>query len=143
MSASNPFEALQATERGNVTPILHEVTHALERLLDNGEPTVIDLSSLPFAPGELEKLEERLGTGELTATLHALGESRIRETRYPGVWWLEHRNTDDEIVGRYIEITRMPQILMSQDADIQAGRAQLVDALGEHGTGNDNEETLT
>jgi hypothetical protein len=44
---------------------------------------------------------------------------------YPGVWWLEHRNTADEVVGRYIEITRTPEILMSQDADIGAGRAKL------------------
>ena len=143
MSATNPFEAWRATERGNVIPILHEVAHAIDRLLDSDEPTVIDLSSLPFAPGELEKLEERLGTGELTAALNALGESRIRETMYPGVWWLEHRNTDDEVVGRYIDITRTPEILSSQDADIQAGRARLVAALDECDTGNDNEETLT
>ena len=118
-------------ERGNVEPIVHEVAHALDRLLEHDEPTVIDLASLPFGPGELEKLEERLGIGELSAELNALGESRIRETAYPGVWWLEHRNTDDEIVGRYIEITRTPEILRSQDADIQAGRAQLVFVLSE------------
>lgn len=131
MSSTNPFEGLMAAERGNVVPILNEVTHALDRLLEKDEPTVIDLASLPFGPGEIEKLEERLGTGELSAELHALGESRIRETAFPGVWWLEHRNTDDEVVGRYLEITRTPEILMSQDADIQAGRAQLVAALQE------------
>lgn len=131
MSATNPFDKIHAVERGNVEPILHEVAHALDRLLDKREPTVIDLASLPFGPGELEKLEERLGIGELTAELDALGLSRIRETAYPGVWWLEHRNTDDEVVGRYIEITRTPEILKSQDADIQAGRAQLIDALSE------------
>ena len=37
----------------------------------------------------------------------------------------------DEVVGRYIEITRTPEILRSQDADIQAGRAQLVFVLSE------------
>ena len=47
------------------------------------------------------------------------------ETAYPGVWWLEHRNALDEIVGRYIEITHVPEILSSQDADIAAGRARL------------------
>ena len=131
MSATNPLTGLYSTERGNVTPILHEVAHALVRLLKGDEPTVIDLASLPFGPGELEKLEQRLGTGELTARLDALGESLIRETIYPGVWWLEHRNTDDEVVGRYIEITRTPEILRSQDADIQAGRAQLIATLSE------------
>jgi hypothetical protein len=43
------------------------------------------------------------------------------------VWWLEHRNAHDEVVGRYIEITRTPEILSSQDADIVAGRVRLED----------------
>ena len=112
---------------GNVRPILNEILHAVDRLLETGEPTTIDLASLPFGPGELEHLEATLGTGELSAKLDALGASRIRETAYPGVWWLEHRNAHDEVVGRYLEITRTPEILSSQDADIVAGRARLED----------------
>ncbi len=114
---------------GNVRPLLNEVLHAVDRLLDNGEPTIIDLASLPFGPGELEHLEATLGTGELSARLDALGTSRIRETACPGVWWLEHRNAADEVVGRFLEITRIPEILSSQDADIAAGRARLEDLL--------------
>ena len=110
---------------GNVRPILNEVFHALDKLLGTNEATTIDLASLPFGPGELEHLEALLGTGELSAKLDALGTSSIRETAYPGVWWLEHRNAFDEIVGRYLEITRTPEILSSQDADIIAGRAHL------------------
>ena len=110
---------------GNVRPILNEVLHALDKLLGTNESTTIDLASLPFGPGELEHLEALLGTGELSAVLDALGTSSIRETAYPGVWWLEHRNAFDEIVGRYLEITRTPEILSSQDADIIAGRAHL------------------
>jgi hydrogenase-1 operon protein HyaF len=114
---------------GNVRPLLNEVLHAVDRLLETDEPTTIDLAGLPFGPGELEHLEATLGTGELSCTLDALGNSRIRETVYPGVWWLEHRNVHDEVVGRYIEITRTPDILSSQDADIVAGRARLEDQL--------------
>ena len=110
---------------GNVRPLLNEVLHALDKLLETREATTIDLASLPFGPGELEHLEALLGTGELSAKLDALGSSSIRETAYPGVWWLEHRNAFDEIVGRYLEITRTPEILSSQDADIIAGRAHL------------------
>jgi hydrogenase-1 operon protein HyaF len=114
---------------GNVRPLLGEVLHALDRLLETGEPTTIDLAGLPFGPGELEHLEAALGSGELAATLDALGTSHIRETAYPGVWWLEHRNAADEVVGRFIEITRTPEIICSQDADIAAGRARLEDQL--------------
>lgn len=112
---------------GNVRPLLNEVMHALDKLLETNVPTTIDLASLPFGPGELEHLEATLGAGELSAKLDALGTSRIRETAFPGVWWLEHRNAHDEVVGRYLEITRTPEILSSQDADIIAGRARLGD----------------
>ena len=114
---------------GNVRPLLNEVLHAVDRLLASDEPTTIDLASLPFGPGELEHLEATLGMGELSAKLDALGTSRIRETAFPGVWWLEHRNVHDEVVGRYLEITRTPEILSSQDADIVAGRARLGDQI--------------
>ena len=125
MSANESNEARKVPLYGNDRPLLNEELHAIDRLLDTAEPTTIDLAGLPFGPGELEQLEATLGEGELAARLDALGTSRIRETAYPGVWWLEHRNAHDEIVGRYIEITHVPEILSSQDADIAAGRARL------------------
>ena len=129
MTAATEAPARPFPFHGNVRPILNEVLHAVDRLLESGEPTTIDLAGLPFGPGELEHLEASLGTGELSAKLDALGTSRIRETAYPGVWWLEHRNAHDEVVGRFLEITRAPEILSSQDADIVAGRARLEDQL--------------
>lgn len=129
MTSGNDTGARQYPFYGNVRPLLNEVLHAVDRLLESGEPTTIDLAGLPFGPGELEHLEASLGTGELSAQLDALGTSHIRETVYPGVWWLEHRNAHDEVVGRFIEITRTPEILSSQEADIIAGRARLEDQL--------------
>ena len=135
MTSSNEIGVQAKAMHGNVAPILNEVMHAIDRLLDDGIPTTIDLASLPFAPGELEKLEATLGTGELSARLDALGTSRIRETAYPGVWWIEHRNVNDEVAGRYLEITRLPEILSSQDADIMAGRARLQEQFGKASSG--------
>jgi hydrogenase-1 operon protein HyaF len=133
MTLKDPIPSAIPYSRGNVRPLLNEIIHALDRLLNDDEPTAIDLASLPFAPGELEELERALGRGELSAELDALGKSLIRETAYPGVWWVEHRNTEGEVVGRYIEITRSPEILMSQDADIGAGRAKLRDSFEDSG----------
>ena len=110
---------------GNVRPILFEVLHALDKLLREDTSTTIDLASLPFGPGELDTLQAQLGRGELEARLDSLGKSLIYETTYPGVWWIEHRNVNDEIVGRYVEVTRLPDILSSQPADIKAGHARL------------------
>ena len=125
MTAIDDIGVQVETAHGNVRPILNEVLHALDRLIETGAATTIDLAGLPFGPGELDTLEETLGRGELSAQLDALGSSRIQETTYPGVWWIEHRNAHDQVVGRYLEITRIPEILSSQDADIYAGRARL------------------
>ena len=125
MSSLGDIAVTVETPTGNVAPLLNEVRHALQRLLDTGEPTVIDLRSLPLAPGELQTLQDTLGEGEVTATLDALGPSVLQETAIAGVWFVTHRNANDEITGRYLEIVRVPAILEAQDVDMQQGIAAL------------------
>jgi hydrogenase-1 operon protein HyaF len=118
---------------GNVRPILHEVLHALDRLLETGEPTTIDLRAMPFGPGEEERLEEALGTGEITVTLDAMGESRIVECAFPGVWLVTHYNGHDEIMARLIEITEVPEIIRAERRELRTGAERLRRSLaGEH-----------
>jgi len=105
--------------------LLHEIRHALVKLLDDGGNTVIDLRSMPLAPGEEQKLLEELGHGEVYARLHALGPTEIVETRYPGVWVVVHSNNDDEVIGKFIEVCDMPDLLRSQQEDIRHGLEQL------------------
>lgn len=114
----------------NVRPILFEVRHALDALLDKGETSIIDLRSIPLAPGEEEKILKTLGQGEVHARLNALGPSEIYETRYAGVWLITHYNEDESIVSRFIEITRMPDILKSQTEDMSKALTELTQELG-------------
>ena len=114
---------------GNVEPLLHEVRHALRRLASGGDGTVIDLQSLPLAPGDEQRIMEALGTGEVRAELDALGPSVVQETSYPGVWLVTHRNTEQAVIGQFIEVTRMPELLKSQQADIEHGISRLEDEL--------------
>ncbi|HAJ92001.1 MAG TPA: hypothetical protein DCO71_05200 [Gammaproteobacteria bacterium] len=109
----------------NVQPLLHEIRHALVTLLDDGGSTVIDLRSLPLAPGEEQKLLDELGQGEVFARLQALGPSEIIETRYPGVWVVMHFNNDNEVIGKFIEVCDIPDLLRSQQEDIRQGLEQL------------------
>ncbi len=104
---------------GNIPPLLHEIRHALRNLLENGETTTIDLRGLPMAPGEQEQLLEMLGKGEVSIRLDALGKSEIFESRFAGVWLIIHYNSNEEVMGKYIEVTRMPVILKTQTADIE------------------------
>jgi hydrogenase-1 operon protein HyaF len=103
---------------GNVTPVLHEILHALKRLAQSGETTTIDLRAMPFGPGDETRLSTALGRGEVMARLDALGSSQIWETGYPGVWVLEHHNSVGERVAWQVEITRIPTILQTPAEDL-------------------------
>jgi hydrogenase-1 operon protein HyaF len=120
----------------NVKPILHEIRHALEKLLSSGESSIIDLRSIPLAPGEEETIINTLGQGEVHARLDVLGPSEIYETQYTGVWLVTHYNETDSIVSRFIEVTKIPDVLKSQSEDIANALDELSDRLG-------TEETYT
>jgi hydrogenase-1 operon protein HyaF len=115
--------------RGNALPLLHEIRHALARLIEDGESSVIDVQSLPMGPGDLRRLLDALGEGELKAELDVLGKSLVRESRYAGVWIVEHMSGSGEVASRFIEITWVPSILQAQLEDVQKGLAELTGAL--------------
>ena len=124
----------------NVQPILHEIRHALGRLLETGETRIIDLRSIPLAPGEEDTIIDTLCCGEVHAKLNALGPSEIYETRFAGVWLVTHYNEEEEVIGRFIEITRIPDILRSQSEDIGIALATLEQELD---TASDSNRTET
>jgi len=129
MSSLDAIPVTAEVATGNVKPLLYEVRHALKRLANGEDGTVIDLRSIPLAPGEEERIEELLGKGEVRAELDALGPSVVQETSYPGVWLVTHSNTEQVVVGRFIEVTHMPELLKSQQADIEHGISRLEQEL--------------
>ena len=113
----------------NVQPILHEIRHALEELLSSGKTSIIDLRTIPLAPGEEEVILNTLGKGEVHARLDVLGPSEIYETRYSGVWLITHFNENDSVVSRFIEITELPDILKSQAEEMSIALQKLAEEL--------------
>lgn len=129
--STSPFNIQTSNEfTWNVRPILYEVRHALEALLESGETSIIDLRSIPLAPGEEDTILDTLGRGEVHAQLNALGPSEIYETRYAGVWLITHYNEDEAVVSRFIEITVLPEILKSQQEDMSNALTELTQTLG-------------
>jgi len=118
----------------NVQPLLHEIRHALAALLESGKTSIIDLRSIPLAPGEEEAIIEALGKGEIKARLEALGPSDIYETRFAGVWLTSHYNEDHMVVSRFIEITELPAILRSQREDMAGALETLNEELQKQAT---------
>lgn len=118
----------------NVRPILHEIRHALKELLDNGKTSIIDLRSIPLAPGEEETIINTLGQGEVNARLNVLGVSEVYETRFAGVWLITHYTENETVVSRFIEITEIPDILKSQNEDMSNALQALAEDLGKEET---------
>ena len=116
----------------NVKPLLHEIKHALDNLIESGKTTIIDLRSLPLAPGEEDKILNTLGQGEVQAQLDALGVSVVYETEYPGVWIVTHYNDEQNVISRFIEVTTMPEILCSQTEDVMEAYSRLTMDLADN-----------
>jgi len=128
--------ARTGTIGGGVTALLIEIATHLDRLADGGEPTAIDLRSLPMSPTDLEQLREALGRGEVVITLQIDGESTIWETAVQGVWWTEHRDRDGELLAAFIEVARVPGILLVDSDTLRSGaqrlRASVTDVQSRH-----------
>jgi hydrogenase-1 operon protein HyaF len=98
--------------------VLREIAERLAELARTGEPAAIDLRSLPLKASDRSELEDSLGRGDVTATLNVAGTSELWETRYSGVWWVRHLGAGDRIAAERIEISIVPEILVTHGADI-------------------------
>jgi hydrogenase-1 operon protein HyaF len=110
---------------GGVAAVLSEIVGMLEELARGGSPATVDLRSLPMSPTDRSELKSALGEGEVQATLDADGLSTLRETRVSGVWWVEHRDRQGELIAELLEVTSVPQILTSASDEIAAGAREL------------------
>jgi hydrogenase-1 operon protein HyaF len=127
----------------NVKPLLHEIKHALDNLIETGQTSIIDLRSIPLAPGEEDRILNTLGRGEVLAELSALGLSEVIETQYAGVWLVTHYNDENHIISRFIEVTTIPEILCSQTEDIMAAYSSLTLDLDENQETNKSSVEIT
>lgn len=126
-----PIQIKSKISLGTLLPLLHEIRHALNKLLNQQEETAIDLRNFPLSQQDKQTLFQVLGKGEIQAELTALGRSLIWETQLPGLWVVEHYNTDDILLSQSLEITGIPSILIAPPEDIQQGLEQLQDWLKE------------
>ena len=112
---------IEAGLTGNAPPLLRELAEQVKRLLATGEASAIDLSALPLTPADLDWLREKLGTGEISATLQANGESTLNETACPGIWWVTHHNEQGAVTTQLIEVALVPELVKAHPQDVQIG----------------------
>jgi len=121
-----PFDFL--ADDALVDALLMEAADLLQNLTAHQQQGRIDLLGLPLSPACLASLEARLGQGEVTATLRAAGQSVIRETAFPGLWWTRHEDEAGRVVGLLIEVTEVPDILRASKPDMEHGHRRLLAA---------------
>lgn len=116
--------------RGGLRAIMHEILAMVENLAAYGEAGQIDLRSLPLAPGEYAHLKAALGKGEAEIRLELEGQTVCRETAYPGVWWVQHDDPSGARKAEFIEVAKVPGILVPDGDDLRDGVLRLERALG-------------
>ena len=125
MSRGNGTSCLDGRATGMAFSVLSEIGTLLETLAQSGEEGAIDLRSLPLTEADRSQLEELLGSGEVLVELNLSGGSEVWETAYPGTWWIRHRGAGGKISSEEIAICRIPEILVTHPADIEAAAVQL------------------
>ncbi|MBT8047361.1 MAG: hydrogenase expression/formation protein [Xanthomonadales bacterium] len=120
---------LSEMSTGMASSVLAEIGRMLDTLAGSDEPGSIDLRSLPLSDADRAQLEELLGRGEVSAELALAGDSEVWETTYPGVWWIRHRGAGGKIASEVISVCRIPEILMTHPADIEAAASRLREKL--------------
>jgi hydrogenase-1 operon protein HyaF len=110
---------------GGVAAVLSEVAGMLDSVARGGETATIDVRSLPMSPEDRIALHAALGDGEVQVTLNAEGVSTLQETGVSGVWWVEHRDRQGEVVAELIEVAPIPAILQASTEDMAASAAEL------------------
>lgn len=126
-----PVRAEDGDLSGSAPAVLREIASLLELLVRTGDGGSIDLSSLPLTQADRRWLLGRLGKGEVEISLAIGGRSRIVETGYPGVWWVEHHNEQDALTGEFIEVSYAPELVYAHPDDAENGLESLKTLLSE------------
>ncbi len=114
-----PIQLVTDNSTGMARVLMSELKGHLENLLATGETRSIDLLSLPMTDTDVNELADYLGVGEVMASISNIGSSSLRETAYPGIWWITHYADDKKVIAELIEVGRVPQILLTHDDEIR------------------------
>jgi hydrogenase-1 operon protein HyaF len=110
---------------GLTEALVFEIADLLQAFASTGKDAAIDLRGLPMTDADREALAERLGRGEVHATVHVAGRSEVWETAYSGVWWVRHLGAEGQIAAEEIAVTLIPQFLVSHPDDVHAAAHKL------------------
>ena len=111
----------------NAYALLYEIVDCLRRLLEDGQPSRIELDAIPLSEADLDVLRENLGEGPIQAEVvdEDDGIVQISETGIAGVWWLVELDADEVVRGEYLEVNTLPEVMQLPLDIIEEGRNAL------------------
>ena len=66
--------------------------------------------------------------------MRGVGSCSFQETGTSGVWWVTQRNTTGDVVGEFVEIAHVPELLKSDHVEMRDAAEDLRRRLGAVGT---------
>ncbi len=115
-----------ATRGFSCGDILEEIETKLAALVATGEDSAVDLGRHPMPATEYRQLWFALAPGRVSAMGAAPQHCEVRETNYPGVWWVTRYDRREEVgpegievgfASEVIEIGLVPSILRCSPED--------------------------
>ncbi len=130
------IDALPNPSQGeNAHALLYEIVDCLRLLIEQGQPSRIDLGALPIGEEDYELLRNNLGEGPIQAEVADDGYVLVMETGIGGVWWLQELSDEEELVAEYLEVNLLPEALQVPPELIIDGRDALQARLFQLGLG--------
>ncbi len=105
--------------------VLQQIVQMLDRLLKENEAGHIDLTERNLSGEELAMLHKLLGENGTRADIQDYGNTQITSTGIPGVWWVQHLDGMDQVIGEFIEVNYCPEVLIAVTEDMREGREAL------------------
>jgi hydrogenase-1 operon protein HyaF len=105
--------------------VLQQIVQMLDRLLTDNEAGHIDLRERKLSEEEQVMLRKLLGENGTRADVQDYGNTQIASTGIPGVWWVQHLDGMDQVIGEFIEVNYCPEVLIAIPEDMREGREAL------------------
>jgi hydrogenase-1 operon protein HyaF len=130
LAATAPTDAIARPEAGpdvaNAPALLAEIE---DRARLAAPSHVINLTLLPFTPGDGDYLDRALGRGAVTILSRGYGNCRITATAVPRVWWVQYFNAQDALILNTIEIADVPEVARAAPEDLADSRERIAEVL--------------
>lgn len=101
--------------------LLHELVELLRKLVEEDEPSHIDLTAMELGEDDYALLRETLGEGDILAQVTNFGRVSVMECGYAGIWWVTHMDDEEQVLSDFLEVSYCPEVLIAEAEMVEDG----------------------